>query len=195
MIDRIGNGNIYTSPYDRGGKKAARVEGDAPAFLLPGEENGGVIWDRSPKDDVLKSLNELFIHSYSVSMCPFYQIKNEYRLVVLDNQVELVYKKIKPVVIGDGQKTLKELLMSFNKHFFSDLDDSYNQVLANGEIYEYNWQFNLSKGASLSLEVSSDIKERLLKIVKKITDNVYLGFVTVDIVELNDGNFLVMEIR
>ena len=55
MIDRIGNGNIYTSPYDRGGKKAARVEGDAPAFLLPGEENGGVIWDRSPKDDVLKS--------------------------------------------------------------------------------------------------------------------------------------------
>ena len=55
MIDRIGNGNTYTSPYDRGGKKAARVEGDAPAFLLPGEENGGVIWERSPKDDVLKS--------------------------------------------------------------------------------------------------------------------------------------------
>ena len=55
MIDRVGNGNTYTPPYDRGGKKAARVEGDAPAFLLPGEDqNGGVIWDRGPKDDIPK---------------------------------------------------------------------------------------------------------------------------------------------
>ncbi len=52
MIDRVGNGNTYIPPYDRGGKKAARVEGDAPAFLLPGEENGGVIWERSPKEDI-----------------------------------------------------------------------------------------------------------------------------------------------
>ena len=56
MIDRVGNGNSYIPPYDRGGKKAARVEGDAPAFLLPGEdENGGVIWDRGPKDDIPRS--------------------------------------------------------------------------------------------------------------------------------------------
>ncbi|MBR6257663.1 MAG: hypothetical protein IKR23_09820 [Lachnospiraceae bacterium] len=56
MIDRVGNGNTYTPPYERGGKKAARVEGDAPAFLLPGEEqNGGVIWDRGPKDDIPRS--------------------------------------------------------------------------------------------------------------------------------------------
>ena len=55
MIDRVGNGNTYIPPYDRGGKKAARVEGDAPAFLLPGEENGGVIWERSPKEDIPRS--------------------------------------------------------------------------------------------------------------------------------------------
>ncbi len=54
MIDRVGNGNAYIPPYDRGGKKAARVEGDAPAFLLPGEENGGVIWERNPKEDIPK---------------------------------------------------------------------------------------------------------------------------------------------
>lgn len=147
------------------------------------------------ESDIKKHLNELLLHSYSISMCPFYQIKNEYRLVVLDNNVELVYKKIKPLVIGDGQKTIKELLIDFNEHFFKDLDDSYNRVLAKDEEYEYNWQFNLSKGASLSLDVSMDIKEKLLKIVKKITDNIYLGFVTVDIVELSNGEFLVLEIN
>ena len=59
MIDRIGNGNTYTPPYARGGKKAARIEGDAPAFLLPGEDqNGGVIWDRGSKEDIPKAATE-----------------------------------------------------------------------------------------------------------------------------------------
>ncbi|MBQ1645337.1 MAG: hypothetical protein II052_00415, partial [Prevotella sp.] len=36
-------------------------------------------------------------------------IKNEYRAIVLDNEIKLLYKKINPTVIGDGSSTLKEL--------------------------------------------------------------------------------------
>ncbi|MBR5420619.1 MAG: hypothetical protein IK115_05670 [Lachnospiraceae bacterium] len=50
MIDRIRPSDNLPAAYERSGNKAARVEGDAPAFLLPGEENGGVIWERG-KDD------------------------------------------------------------------------------------------------------------------------------------------------
>lgn len=35
----------------------------------------------------------VFRHSYSASMCPFYEVKNEYRLVVLDGEVRLCYGK------------------------------------------------------------------------------------------------------
>ena len=45
MINPVDNRNSYTGAYERGGKKAARIEGEAPAFLLP--DDGGVIWDRS----------------------------------------------------------------------------------------------------------------------------------------------------
>jgi glutathione synthase/RimK-type ligase-like ATP-grasp enzyme len=155
---------------------------------------GRQVFHITKENEIDNSLNELLTHSYSVSMCPFYNIKNEYRLVVLDNNVELCYKKIKPVIIGDGKSTIKELLFKFNKHFFSNLDDSYNKVLKKDEVYEYNWQFNLSKGATISLDID-DIKDKLFSVVKKITDKIHLGFVTVDIVELDDGRVMVMEIN
>ncbi|MBR3525016.1 MAG: hypothetical protein IKO11_04130 [Lachnospiraceae bacterium] len=49
MINPVDSRNTYTGAYERGGKKAARIEGEAPAFLLP--DDGGVIWERgsSPK--------------------------------------------------------------------------------------------------------------------------------------------------
>ncbi len=49
MINPVDNRNSYTGAYERGGKKAARIEGEAPAFLLPDDD--GVIWERgtSPK--------------------------------------------------------------------------------------------------------------------------------------------------
>ncbi|MCR4643170.1 MAG: hypothetical protein K5697_14240 [Lachnospiraceae bacterium] len=49
MINPVDSRNTYTGAYERGGKKAARIEGEAPAFLLPDDD--GVIWERgtSPK--------------------------------------------------------------------------------------------------------------------------------------------------
>jgi len=49
--------------------------------------------DRSQLDeDIMRVWNV----SRSAALCPFYDIENEYRFFVLDNQIEFVYKKIKP---------------------------------------------------------------------------------------------------
>ena len=64
-------------------------------------------------EDAQKVCQNLFIKNYSVSITPFYVIENEYRVIVLDNKVELVYAKNKPVVIGNGIDTIKDLLIKF----------------------------------------------------------------------------------
>ena len=50
MIRPIDNGNSYAGAYGHSGKKAARMQDDAPAFLLPGEDNG-VIWERGEQKE------------------------------------------------------------------------------------------------------------------------------------------------
>ena len=156
---------------------------------------GKEVYHITKKEDIDESLDNLFQKSYSISMCPFYQIKNEYRLFVLDRNVELMYKKIKPVVIGDGQSTILELLKKLNNHYFNEDNKELNIVLKKGETFEYNWQFNLSGGAIMSFDIENDKKNALLDLAKRITDKIDIGFATIDIVELETGEFLVMEIN
>lgn len=42
-------------------------------------------------------LPEIFKQSYSASICPFYEIRNEYRTILLDGEEKLSYMKVKPV--------------------------------------------------------------------------------------------------
>ena len=156
---------------------------------------GKEVYHITSKNEIDGCLSSLFKKSYSISMCPFYHIKNEYRLFVLDGNIELIYKKIKPTIIGDGHSTIFELLRKLNPHYFIDNNDKLNVILAKDEIYEYNWQFNLSGGAVLSLEIDDKIRKDLVNIANQITSKIDVGFATIDIVELESGEKLVMEIN
>lgn len=142
-------------------------------------------------------LNELLLSNYSISYCPYYNIKNEYRIIILNNKIKLMYKKIRPIIIGNGINTIKELLLEFNYSYFIDkLDDtSYNEVLEKNETFEYNWKFNLSKGAKAELVKDTIKEERLSQIVHKIIEKMDLTFASIDIIETEDNKLYVMEIN
>jgi len=57
------------------------------------------------------TLDKLLISNFSVSLCPYYEIKAEYRTIILDNEVKVLYGKKRPIVIGDDKSTKKELLL------------------------------------------------------------------------------------
>ena len=161
--------------------------------------HGKNVFHITEESQIKPVLDHLLLSNYSISVSPYYEIKNEYRLVVLDNNIELIYKKIKPVVVGDGINTIKELLIKFNKHYFSNFNNlkeyDYDKILAKGEFFEYNWQFNLSGGAIASLNVDENVKKGLLDIVHKILNNINLNFASVDIIELASGDKMVLEIN
>ena len=147
-------------------------------------------------NDLKDKYNLLISKNYSLSVCPFYEIENEYRAIILNGEVKLLYKKIKPVVTGDSIKTIKELLMDFNNEYFKNYDDdNKDYVLPLNETFEYDWKFNLSKGAISSLDIDYNDKENIDNIIKLLKPIINNGFCSVDIIKTKDNNFYVMEIN
>lgn len=128
---------------------------------------------------------------YSLSICPFYDIINEYRVIILNGKEELIYKKILPVVCGDGKRTLKELLKEFNYEYFKDYDkDNKDIILKENEKFVYNWKFNLSGGAKASFEIDNNIKEEVIAMAKRTASNLGLKFGSIDIIHTTCGMYV-----
>lgn len=147
--------------------------------------------------DMDQCLNKLFITNFSVSLCPFYSIKTEYRIIILRNRPVLIYGKRRPIVVGDGKKTIRELLLEFNPYYFQNRlqDVLYSRVLEKNQEYQYSWQFNLSKG-SVSFHVDdSKTRDSLFFIVNQVIQELKPGFCSIDIIETIDGKKLIMELN
>lgn len=148
-------------------------------------------------NEIITTLDKLFKKSFSISICPFYDIKTEYRIITLNKRCILCYGKKRAIVTGDGYKSIYDLLCDFNPHYFTKNinKEDYPKILNKGEIFEYSWQFNLSKG-SVPFELENEnLKQKLYDIVNKITNSLDLGFCSIDIIKTSNNEFLVMEIN
>ena len=148
-------------------------------------------------NEIDDTLDKIFAKNYSISMCPFYIIEREYRTIILDGEPQVIYAKYLPRVIGDGKKTIRELLIEFNQNYFVNrLEDSkYDRILDKDEIFQYNWKFNLSQGSIAKKVTDTELSERIIGIVKKVYDEINLKFGSVDIIETADNNLLVLEVN
>ena len=156
---------------------------------------GSGVFHKNNIEDIFNIMDELLIDNYSISLCPYYDIKTEYRSIVLNDNIELVYGKKKPIVIGNGKNTIYELLLEFNRSYFDKIecDDKLNRVLNKDEVFEYNWQFNLSKGAMPFLLDDKDKEYRIRDMALSVSKVLGIKFASVDIIELNNGELLVLE--
>ena len=157
---------------------------------------GRDIYHVKDPDDLIIKYNKLMMKHSAISICPFYDITNEYRAILINGQIKLLYKKIKPRVVGDSKKTIKELLQEFNPEYFKDYnEDNKNIILKQGEVFEYDWKFNLSRGSRSSLDIWESDKIEIINIIDKINEFLDLKFVSVDIIKTVENKFYVMEIN
>ncbi len=150
--------------------------------------------------DKLKSeYNKLISKCYSVDICPFYEIESEYRVIYLPTK-QHIYKKVKPIITGDGVHSVKELLIEFNSEYFGDERNLKNENISAdyipkfGEKIEYEWRFNLSRGAKIA-DVDDEEKNILMNMINNIIKVIDLKFVSIDIVKLTNNQYMVMEIN
>ena len=148
-------------------------------------------------NELTSTLDSLFVKHHSLCMCPYYEIENEYRVILLNGEIQLCYEKNLPKVIGDGKSSIRNLLIVFNPSYFSNKlsDTKYDRILPKDEIYTYNWKFNLSQGSISKPIIDENLKEKLTKIVNAIYNFIDVNFVSIDIIKTNDNNLQVLEIN
>lgn len=148
------------------------------------------------EDTLLEVYNNLLAKNFSISACPFYDIENEYRAIIINDEIKLLYGKIRPVVIGDGKSTIYELLTNFNYEYFKDyVGDNKDKVLNINEIYEHDWKFNLSRGSKMFRNIVKSDYEKISSLALKTAKAVGLGFGSVDIIKTKTGDMYIMEIN
>lgn len=158
---------------------------------------GNDMYQVHTEKELFKRMDELLIKSFSISLSPFYNIRNEYRSIIYKDNIELFYGKRRPIVVGDGKSTIYELLIEFNPHYFKKLKDhtKLDKILKEGKVYEYGWQHNLSKGAIPFYPEDNEIKKKVQSLALKVSKKLGLQFASVDIIELDNGEIMVLEVN
>ena len=147
-----------------------------------------------------KIYNYLLKYNFSISLCPYYNVKNEYRVILLNNEIKIIYEKINPVVIGNGKDKLIDLLKEFNINYFSNKNNlkkkiNYNKILKNNEEFIYDFKFNLSKGSIINEDILKETKTIVSKMAKDVSKKINLGFGSIDIIKTIDNKYYVLEIN
>lgn len=157
-------------------------------------EGKDVFFIDNKEDLKMKIIEEFSNNKDTVSICPFYNINFEYRTIILDGEVICCYKKQKPSVTGDGKHSLQQLIKLTNiEKFYDNLDLNYIPKL--NEKVEVYWKHNLSQGATISLEIEENKRNKIYEIAKKAGQAIGIRFASVDIAEVDTGELLVMEIN
>ena len=164
-----------------------------------GCEGNGVFLCHNIKETE-SAIQKLFETQDSISICPYYDIKTEFRTFYLDGEVMLIYGKTKPSVVGDGKSSIGELVEKLNlpdksvvKDNLKELDLSY--IPKSGEKVDISWKHNLSGGAVPEILQKGELYDKIEQLAISAGKAMNINFATIDIIETTDGNLYVLEIN
>lgn len=146
------------------------------------------------------AIERLFSDNTSISICPYYDIKTEYRTFYLNGEVKLIYGKTKPFVVGDGKSTMRELIEDLNlpdksiaQENLSSIDFEY--IPRDNEKVEISWKHNLSGGATPAILEKSELYNNIENLAIKAGHAINMKFATIDIIQTTDDKLYVLEIN
>eukprot|EP00929_Paragymnodinium_shiwhaense_P073471 TRINITY_DN37449_c0_g1_i1.p1 TRINITY_DN37449_c0_g1~~TRINITY_DN37449_c0_g1_i1.p1 ORF type:complete len:328 (-),score=89.93 TRINITY_DN37449_c0_g1_i1:221-1204(-) len=207
--------NPFTKEYvpEKGiwsGIQALVTEWGLPVVVKPLKGTGGLgVTKCSSLRDVEAAVQHLFAEEYGLAVSPYKRVIDEYRCICLDGTVNLVYRKVRAHVVGDGESTVGQLL---GQRLLASAADPKEvagavgaaaelspqelaRVPAKGEHAPLQWRHNLGQGASADLQVPAEMKERLGKIAVQASAAIGIRFCSVDVVDVESEGLMVMEVN
>lgn len=150
--------------------------------------------------EVEAAVQRLFKSHDSVSVCPYYDIRTEYRTFYLDGKVYLAYGKEKPFVIGDGVSTVANLVSQLDlpdkkvvQENIMSLDLDY--IPMKGERVNISWKHNLSGGAKPSVLKDGKLKTAIETLACEAGRAMNIRFATIDIIQTTNDELYVLEVN
>lgn len=137
-----------------------------------------------------------------ICLSPYYKLKNEFRVVVFKDNYEVVYKKIRPNIIGDGNSTIRELIflkykkipINFQRNIEED-NYSLNSILKKNLELKLNWKHNLSSGSKVDLNINEGLKKEVINLAIKAAKSIGMVLCSVDIVQMSNNELKVIEVN
>ncbi len=151
--------------------------------------------------DTMDIAKKLFKTKSSISVCPFYNIKEEYRVIYLNDKCLVIYSKQRPFVIGNGVNTVDELMIKYREELseyitidkVEDVDLSY--IPQNNEKVLLTWKHNLYNGSIPNVVEDKNMIKKLSTFAKNVAHVIGINFATIDIIELENGDLKVLEVN
>lgn len=137
--------------------------------------------------------HRIFRECGSMAISPYYDILNEYRAIVLNGEVRLLYRKQRPTITGDGVSTLGELLLKhapqtgFAGERYGDTLGPLDRIPSQGERIPLTWKHNLGQGARAVPVEGAERTQTLTTLAKTVAGEMNLRFASIDIIECEDG--------
>ncbi len=192
---------FYTEKFIKDAEKLL-LENNNKVVIKANEScEGRDVYFCSSKQDIENVVEKLFDENKdTLSACPYVEIDYEYRVIYLCGEILYVYKKKKASVIGDGQKSLKELIDEKNKEkklnieIIKELDINYIPQI--GEEIYISWKHNLYNGAvPILVDESDEFLEKVKDIALLAGKAMNINFASIDIALTSDKKVLVMEVN
>jgi len=167
----------------------------------PNEGTGGIdVFQVSSAVELELAVNSVFAHSRSLALSPFLPIDQEYRVILLNGQVKLVFSKTIQSLIGDGRSSFRQLLLQQNPSLLETVptgefnEDLLNKIPKSGEKIPLNWKHNLGQGAQPEIVADPSLVSQLSDLALHAAEAVNVRFASVDIIRTG-GEFKVLEIN
>lgn len=155
----------------------------------PNQGTGGENVFRCSTDcELEEAVHKIFVKSDYLAVSRYYEIEDEYRAIILDGEVRLLYRKRRPQVIGDGVHTVAELAATENMagmDYYSG--GGLARIPAEGERVLLNWRHNLGQGARADLLADGPVKNEIREIAGRVYKEIGVRFASVDVVATLEG--------
>lgn len=157
---------------------------------------GNGVYTVSGQTELERTAAEIFRSSRSMAVSPFYDIINEYRIIMLNGKARLIYKKILPHITGDGQRAVYELAYQKYKTKIGQIEINANlsTVPECGERVNLGWKHNLGQGSEAVIIEEPELKERLTELSVRAASALKIKFASVDIIETSE-KLMILEIN
>jgi len=135
--------------------------------------------------DLKIAVNNILKKDKFIALCPFFDIKNEYRVIILNDTVKLIYLKERPYIIGNGKSIISELI---DKKNINLENIPLNRVLKENEKYYLTLKHNLKYGAVPKIvDTTSALFNEISILAKKAARAINGKFICVDIIDTFEG--------
>jgi glutathione synthase/RimK-type ligase-like ATP-grasp enzyme len=166
--------------------------------------SGELVFRVSSEQELELAAHRIFSANESLALSPYLDIDNEVRVVLLDHRPLVVYRKDRPSVTGDGQRSLLELALAalpaearaaVLSGLAGELDSgALERIVPPGQRQVLNWRHNLEWGAQPFLLEQGAMRDTCVEMAVNAAKSIDIRFGSIDLVQA-DGQWLVLEIN